>query len=267
MSIAFIAVIAALLYLAAAGVQLANALQRNTGLSRTVLVIAFFALGCHLGVTWSNILGHGGVNLGFFRILSLVFMAINLACLIALTWRPLENLLVVLFPLSAVAVLVATLGPETQAAQERLRLGVAVHVGSSIVAYSLLTLAAIQAALLAAQDAQLRRRQFRGPLSVLPPLQLMESMLFELIWVGVIALTLSIATGFIFMEDIFAQHLVHKTVLSIFAWLLFSVLLWGRHRLGWRSQTAVRLTVTGFTLLALAFLGSKLVLELILGRT
>jgi ABC-type uncharacterized transport system permease subunit len=102
---------------------------------------------------------------------------------------------------------------------------------------------------------------------VLPPLQLMESMLFELIWVGVVALTLSIGTGVIFMENIFAQHLVHKTVLSIAAWLLFSVLLWGRYFLGWRSQTAVRLTVSGFTLLMLAFFGSKLVLELVLERS
>jgi len=265
MPIAFIAVIAALLYLAAAGIQLANALQRNTGLSRSVLILACFAIGLHLAVTWNTILGAGGVNFGFFRILSLLFVAVNIACLIALTWRPLENLLVVLFPLSAVATLVATLGPDTQAAHE-LAVGVALHVGSSIVAYSLLTLAAMQAALLAAQDAQLRRRRFHGPLSVLPPLQLMESMLFELIWAGVIALTLSIASGFLFMEDIFAQHLIHKTVLSIVAWIMFAVLLWGHHRLGWRSQVAVRLTVTGFTLLALAFLGSKIVLELILER-
>jgi ABC-type uncharacterized transport system permease subunit len=94
----------------------------------------------------------------------------------------------------------------------------------------------------------------------------MEAMLFELIWLGVIALSLSIFTGVAFMNDIFAQHLVHKTVLSIAAWLLFTVLLWGHHRLGWRSQTAVRLTVVGFTLLMLAFLGSKLVLELLLGQ-
>ena len=102
--------------------------------------------------------------------------------------------------------------------------------------------------------------------AVLPPLQLMETMLFELIWLGVIALTLSIGSGIAFIEDIMSQHLMHKTVLSIAAWILFSILLWGRHRLGWRSQLAVRLTVTGFTLLMLAFLGSKLVLELILQR-
>ncbi|MEL7043417.1 MAG: cytochrome c biogenesis protein CcsA [Pseudomonadota bacterium] len=265
MPIAFIAVIAALLYLAAAGIQLANALQRNTGLSRSVLILAFFAIGLHLAVTWDNLLGPGGVNFGFFPVLSLIFVAVNIACLLALTWRPLENLLIVLFPLSAVATIIATMGPDTQVPQE-MRPGVALHVGSSIVAYSLLTLAAMQAALLAAQDAQLRARRFHGPLSVLPPLQLMESMLFELLWAGVLALTLSIGTGFLFMEDIFAQHLVHKTALSIVAWLLFSILLWGRHSLGWRSQTAVRLTVIGFTLLALAFMGSKLVLELILER-
>lgn len=267
MSIAFIAVIAALLYLAAAGVQLANALQKNTGLSRTVLTMTFFAVACHLALTWGNVLGETGVNFGFFPLLSLLFLTINVACLIALTWRPLENLLIALFPLAAIAVLLATLGPDTLAAQERLPLGVVAHVGSSVLAYSLLTLAAVQAALLAAQDTQLRQRRIGGPLSVLPPLQLMESMLFELIWVGVIALSLSIATGFLFMEDLFAQHLVHKTVLSVLAWCLFSVLLWGRHRRGWRSQTAVRLTVGGFMMLMLAFLGSKLVLELILERT
>ena len=60
------------------------------------------------------------------------------------------------------------------------------------------------------------------------------------------------------------EHLVHKTVLTIVAWLLFSVLLWGHYQLGWRSQTAVRFTLAGFTLLMLAYFGSKMVLELLL---
>ncbi len=267
MSIAFIAVISALLYLAGAGVQLASSLQGRTGTNRSVLIIAFFALGTHVFLVWQNVLGGVGVDFGFFALLSLVFLAVNLACLLALARRPLQNLLAVLFPLSAVAVLVSTLGPDTQQGQAHIPVGVALHVGSSIVAYSILTLAAIQAALLAAQDWQLRRHQFSGVLRALPPLQLMESMLFELLWVGVVALTLSIATGFVFMEDIFAQHLVHKTVLSMAAWVLFSLLLAGHHLLGWRSQTAVRLTVSGFTLLMLAFFGSKLVLELVLERS
>lgn len=266
MTIAFLAVIAALLYLAAAALQLASALQHNGRLSRSLLVIVFFALGGHAFLTWHNMLGENGANFGFFRILSLISLGVNCACMTALFWRPLQNLLIILFPLSAIAMLVATLGPETAAHAQQLPLGVALHVGSSVVAYSILTLAALQAALLAAQDAQLKRHQMGGLVGLLPPLQLMESTLFEMIWVGFIALSLSIATGVVFMQDIFAQHLMHKTVLSIAAWMLFAVLLWGRHRLGWRSQTAVKLTVTGSTVLMLAFLGSKLVLELLLER-
>jgi ABC-type uncharacterized transport system permease subunit len=267
MSIAFLSVIAALLYLAAAGVQFVHTLQGDSTPGRSVIIIGSFAMLCHCVLTWHSLQAPDGVTFGFFKVFALLFLVMNVLCTVALVRRPLQNLLIVLFPLSAVAVLIATLGPDTAAAQAKLPLGVVVHIGSSVVAYSILTLAAVQAALLAAQDAQLKRRQMGGLLAVLPPLQMMESMLFELIWIGVAALTISIGTGVIFMEDIFAQHLVHKTVLSIVAWGLFSVLLWGRHRLGWRSQTAVRLTVSGFTLLMLAFLGSKLVLELVLNRS
>jgi ABC-type uncharacterized transport system permease subunit len=140
------------------------------------------------------------------------------------------------------------------------------HISTSILAYAVLTLAAIQSALVALQDHQLKHRHTRGIVQILPPLQLMERMLFELLLVGVLLLTVSILSGFVFVEDIFAQHLVHKTVLTIVAWILFSVLLWGHYQLGWRSQTAVRLTLAGFALLMLAFFGSKLVLELVLNR-
>jgi ABC-type uncharacterized transport system permease subunit len=64
----------------------------------------------------------------------------------------------------------------------------------------------------------------------------------------------------------FAQHLAHKTVLSIFAWFLFGVLLIGRARYGWRGTIAIRWTLGGFMSLMLAYFGSKMVLEWILGR-
>lgn len=91
----------------------------------------------------------------------------------------------------------------------------------------------------------------------------MERLLFELIWIGMALLTASLVSGFIFVDNLFAQHLVHKTVLSIAAWLLYAVLLWGHKVQGWRSQRAVRWTVSGFFLLMLGFFGSKLVLETI----
>jgi ABC-type uncharacterized transport system permease subunit len=173
----------------------------------------------------------------------------------------------VLFPLSALAVLVATFAPDTSALSSNLSAGMLLHICSSILAYAVLTLAAIQSALLSLQDRQLKQRHTTGIIQILPPLQLMESMLFELLWIGVSLLTIAIVSGFVFIDDIFAQSLVHKTVLTIVAWVLFSTLLWGHYQLGWRSRTAVRLTLSGFLLLMLAFWGSKLVLELVLHRT
>ena len=94
----------------------------------------------------------------------------------------------------------------------------------------------------------------------------MESLLFQMLTTGIIFLTISLGTGFLFIEDLFAQHLVHKTVLSLLAWIIFTGLLLGRNFYGWRGLTAIKWTLVGFILLLLAYFGSKLVLELILHR-
>jgi len=261
-----LAPLAALLYLAATSLQLLHISQRRKQIDRNVFVLSLVALVLHAVIVWSTIIRDGGFNLGFYKESALIFLVINVACITSLARRPLQNLLVVLFPLSAMAVLVSTFAPDTSAVVGDLSGGIMLHISSSILAYAVLTLAVFQSALLAVQDHQLKHRHTRGIIQILPPLQLMESMLFELLWIGVSLLTISIASGFVFIDDIFAQHLIHKTVLTIIAWVLFSVLLWGHYQLGWRSQTAVRLTLAGFVLLMLAFFGSKLVLELILRR-
>ncbi|RLQ22746.1 cytochrome C biogenesis protein [Seongchinamella sediminis] len=266
MSASLLAPIVALLYLAATALHVMHIFQHRQGLSRGVAVLGGLAILCHSVVAVQGVSGVGGLSLGFYRISALMFLAINLVCVLLMLRRPLQNLLVVLFPLSAMSVLVSTFAPETAAITTRLPGGMLLHIGSSILAYAVLTLAAAQSALVAAQDYQLRHRHTRGIVQILPPLQLMETMLFELLLVGVILLTVAIVSGFIFIDDIFAQHLVHKTVLTMLAWVLFSVLLWGHYRLGWRSQLAVRLTLAGFAALMLAFFGSKLVLEVVLQR-
>ena len=266
MLVTFLAVMTALLYLVATGIQLMHLVQRRQQIDRKVIILGVIALLGHAIVAWSGVVIDGDISLGFYKVPALLFLVINIACIIVLLRRPLQNLLVVIFPLSALSVLVSIFGPETSVAEGQLPRGVLIHAASSLLAYAVLTLAAFQAALVAVQDHQLKHRHTRGIIQVLPPLQLMETMLFELLWVGVVLLTVSIGSGMIFLDDIFAQHLVHKTVLTIIAWCLFSVLLWGHSQRGWRAQTAVRLTLTGFVLLMLAYFGSKLVLELVLQR-
>ena len=264
MPLPMLAIAAALLYLAAAAVHLMHILQRKPRLSASVITLGIVALVCHAVVAWNSIFDDHSVHLGLYRILALISLVINLACIAWLVRRPLQNLLIVLLPLSASTVLISAFAPQTGTTPEELGNGLLVHIAASILAYAVLTLAAVQAALLAVQDRQLKQHRATGIVSFLPPLQLMETMLFELVWMGVILLSIAIASGFLYVDDFFAQHLVHKTVLTLIAWVVYSTLLWGRYQLGWRSQTAVRFTLGGFIVLMLAFLGSKLVLELVL---
>ncbi|MES1926792.1 cytochrome c biogenesis protein CcsA [Salinisphaera sp. T31B1] len=172
----------------------------------------------------------------------------------------------VIYPVAAVCAIAGLLVPDTHSATESLAWPLQVHILLSVLAYGLLTLGAVQAGVLALQHRQLRRRPPSGMFVSLPPLQTMETLLFRLIGSGFFMLSLAIATGTLFIDHLFAQHLAHKTILSLVAWLFFAVLLYGRWRYGWRGRVAVRGALAGYGLLVLAYFGSKLVLELILGE-
>ena len=259
--------IAVVLYLAAAlyqGLYLINQRQRPPrGLFLWLGVIATATHGISaIGLIYTN----HGIDLGIFRMLSLVFWFISVIGVLNCLRRPIETALALLFPLSAASIMISFLLRSPDTHFQYLSTGVFSHIILSILAYSVLSLCALQALVLAAQERALKGRHHKGMLNALPPLQTMESMLFELLWVGFSLLSLALLTGAIYVESFFAQHLVHKTVFSLIAWCIFAGLLWGHQQLGWRGHTAVRWTLTGFAALVLAYFGTKLVLELILHR-
>jgi ABC-type uncharacterized transport system permease subunit len=178
--------------------------------------------------------------------------------------KPVENLGIILLPLAALAIALELIYPSSHFLPADSPWGLRVHVLISLIAYALLTMASVQAILLAIQDHHLHARHPGGFIRALPPLQTMESLLFEMIGIGFFLLTLSLFSGFLFLEDMFEQRLVHKSVLSIAAWLVFGLLLWGRYRFGWRGQKALTWTLVGFVVLMLAYFGSKFVIELLL---
>ncbi len=168
-----------------------------------------------------------------------------------------------------------------------------VHASVALLAYAALSLASAQAILLLIVERRLRKPNRTcspcrlGETSAvlpmhtaaaqsatlwarlsayLPPLSRLERQLFQLISVGFLLLTLTLISGVLFISNWSAQHLVHKTVLTISAWLVFGTLLLGHWRFGWRGKHAAIATLTGMGLLALAFFGSKFVLEVILKR-
>ena len=230
---------------------------------RLLLALGILAhmLGCYL-----DIYTPAGLDLSVYKF-GLIFLWVpNLLILVSSLRKPLHNLFAVLLPLSIAALLISLLAPEEAQHIKQLEPGLNAHIAISLIAYGIMTLATIQALLLAFQDHKIKSKHPSGIVRLLPPMQTMEKLFFELIWAGEIFLSLVILSGALFVDDMLAQHLVHKTVLTILAWCIYAILLWGRHKLGWRGSTAIRWALAGFVFLVLAYIGSKFVLELVLQR-
>jgi ABC-type uncharacterized transport system permease subunit len=257
------ALLAAALYLTAAAV-LAQPLWHDRAPRRRLgMWIAAAAVVLHAAVLIS--MHRGGIDLHFFSALSLVGACVAAMCLLVNLARPIATLGVIVFPLAAILLLVDVFAapPTTPLLMEW---QIKLHVVFALLGYSVLSVAAVLAILLAVQEHALRQRQIGGFTSALPPLTLTESLMFQLIAAGFVLLTLTLLSGVLFVENLFEQHLIHKTVLSFAAWFVFGALLFGRWRYGWRGRRAVRLTLAGMALLLLAYFGSRFVLELVLKR-
>ena len=234
--------------------------------SRTPVYLGWAAAGLHIFYTYLIFDQTQGFNFNFFNTASLMSLLVALLLLVAVLDKPVEKLGVAVFPIAAAMLGLDMVYPEQSHTLATHNWEMSLHILTSITAFSLLNIAALQAILLAIQDQQLRSHHPKLLIHSLPPLQAMEALLFQMIALGLFFLSISLVSGFVFIEDLFAQHLVHKTILSISAWIIFSGLLFGRVRYGWRGQTAIQWTLVGFVLLLLAYFGSKLVLEIILHR-
>jgi ABC-type uncharacterized transport system permease subunit len=204
-----------------------------------------------------------GINISFFNIFTLVAFLITLLYVLAALRQPVEVLGILILPTTVFSIVLLLLNPDSVVLPSSSP-ALQVHILLSLLAYSLLTIAACQAVLLSVQNSFLKKRQTGGFLKSIPALESMENLLFQNISLGFVLLSLALFSGFAFLDDIFAQHLVHKTVLSMFAWIIFALLLWGRYTYGWRGKKAIKLSIGGFTFLMLAYFGSKFVSELIL---
>ncbi len=138
------------------------------------------------------------------------------------------------------------------------------HIILSLISYSILCVSAAQSLILKLQEKKLQKNMPIGFIGALPSLNIMDKLLFKLLALGVIFLSLSLLSGLIFLDDIFAQHLAHKTILSIIAWFIFVYLIFSRYKYGYRGTKAANITLVGFFILFLSYFGTKIVLEMIL---
>lgn len=262
-STVFLALPAALLYLLGALRQWQTLTNRKDANKTLVLSLGTGAGIIHALLLAGSVVQHNGFNFGFFNVGIFISLVISLLVIISCVSKPLENLLIAVFPMAALIILIDIVTPEAEKVSQ-LTGGLGWHIILSILAYSILMIAAIQSILLYVQNKQLKSHKTSGLIKALPPLQTMDALLFEMIWIGMVLLTAAFVIGWPYIIDIQEQHLLHKTALSIMSWLVFAILLIGRFAFGWRGITASRLTLLGTGFLILAYFGSKFVLELVL---
>jgi ABC-type uncharacterized transport system permease subunit len=262
------------LYFAAAILYAACALLAS---KRGALISGVTALAwaVHGAALWSDAFAPGGLRIGFAIMLSAALWVSVGAYWIENRNFALDGLRRLVMPCACAVALLPLVFPGAVMRLQNQSSAFGWHVAVAVLAYSTLTIAAFHAVLMALQESRLHARAvpagaswFGGALDQLPALLTMEKLLFRLIWIGFVLLSLTVLSGVVFSEQLFGRALRwdHKNVFALLSWLLFAALLAGRYLRGWRGKTALRFTLAGFATLALAYVGSRFVLEVVLHR-
>jgi ABC-type uncharacterized transport system permease subunit len=237
----------------------------NRGIAGHAVVIP---LTLHAWLLSQSMFIDGTLNLSLVYSLSLILWLTMLVYWMARFFYPLSGLLTLVLPLAALGVALPALFPEVHSLTDPTSWMFDAHVLVAMLAYSLFTIAALHAGIMSLVEKRLHHATLPKVLKNLPPLLTMEKLLFRIIGVGMVLLTLTLASGMLFSEQIFGKpwQFNHKVLFGFISWGVFGVLLLGHTFQGWRGRTAVRWTLSGFGFLILAYLGSKFVLEVILQR-
>ena len=237
------------------------------GVKIGILALGLGAVVLHAALLYTGLWTDSGLNLALTPAFSLIAWVVAVLYLAASLVRPVDNLGVLILPITGLTLLIEWLWPGHMSLPLTPSVSAA-HIIISVLAYSLLCLAAVQSLMLLMQERHLHGKHPGGFMRALPPMQTMENVMFQLIGLGFILLTFTLVSGLFFSEEVFGRPLkfTHHMILAVLAWIVYAILLVGRWRLGWRGRQAIHWTLGGFVLLLLGYFGSKFVLEVLLQR-
>ncbi|MCB4360722.1 cytochrome C assembly family protein [Quatrionicoccus australiensis] len=217
---------------------------------------------------YQGLFGEAGMHFSFGFALSLMMWLAVLIYWLESFMARMEGMQPMVLPLAAACSFLPVVFPNVHLVANASATGFKLHFLAAMLAYSLLTLSALHAIFMGFTENALHKRTLKRSLASLPPLMAMETLLFRMLTLGFILLTLTVGSGLFFSEALFGKPLSidHKTLFAFASWGIFATLLFGRHAWGWRGKRALRWTLTGFALLILAYVGSRFVAEVILGR-
>lgn len=239
--------------------------HKDGPLIKLSIVASGVAIVLHLLILLNSILSGDGQNLSIVNVGSITALLIT-----AVIWLlSLRNQQTFLLPLvtgfSAIAVLVASFTPGSVIMHIELRPSLLAHISFALLAYGCLSIAFLYALQLSFINRRLKQKNAVIIHSSLPPLMEVEQNLFRLIMLGTGLLTLSLASGFFFLENMFEQRQVHKTILTTITWFMYVGMIVVHKRVGLKDNTIISLSVVGVVLLTLAYFGSRVVKEVLIG--
>lgn len=230
--------------------------------------VVLLPLALHAYLLYGSLFSGGQLNLGLVLALSLMLWLTMMVYWVARFFYPIASLQTLVLPLAAVGALLPAIFTTVHPLTENASLALELHILAAMLAYSLFIIAVLHAGLMSWVESRLHHASLPVVLQGLPPLLTMEILLFRIIGAGFVLLTLTLASGMVFSEQLFgrAWQFNHKVLFGFISWGVFGILLLGHYRSGWRGRTAVRWTMSGFGFLLLAYIGSKFVMEVLLHR-
>lgn len=254
-------VVSLICYLSGACLQalrLSNRLSKGYSY-QALCILAILAFSVHGFLLYRWIDLATGQNLSLFNLSSFAIWLLVLFAGLMSIRRPVENLFILIFPLAALSIVLIWLFPEYHVLNMEGETRQLIHILSAISAFAVVCAAALQATLLAVQNYLLRHQHIGSLMSGLPPLETMERLLFQMIWVGFFLLTWVLASSFYSFDHLLLPPLWQKMLLTFASWSVFAVLLCGKYFLGWRGKKIVYGTLIGFFLLIVIYLGHQFV--------
>ncbi len=260
----YFALISSVFYIMAGLIATIQLFTPNKSLPNWFFIAISLALLSHANWLYQHIFILNGQNLPILNVLSLVTFIISLLSTIASKRLNTGVLLPVVYGFTVINFIAVVYLPSHYITHLEAHPQFGAHIIFALLAYSILTIASLFALQLAYLDYRLKNRKLPLTQIKMPPLMTLEKSLFQFILIGFILLSCTLLTGLIFVDDMFAQGKAHKAILSMIAWVIYAVLLWGRFSKGWRGRFTVCITIIGSSLLTLAYFGSRFVREIIL---
>ncbi len=229
-----------------------------------VLVFAIVAIVTHLFNDAQLLFSQEVINFSLPNVISLVSLIITITISIVALRSKVNLLLPVIYGFAGIWQLVMIFIPKVDSIPLVAEKVILVsHISLALIAYCILIIATLYAFQVAYINIKLKNKNLTAVVH-LPPLMQVEKQLFIILTVGTVTLFASELIGLLFLDGFFAKDNIHKTTLSLIAFLIYTIILFGHFKQGWRGHRVLILTISASAILTLSYFGSRFVKEFLL---